>query len=55
MLGLPARVRACLFDLDGVLPSAAQVPDAAWQEMHGLACRAGVVGTDLAELPDRPE
>ena len=54
MLGLPARVRACLFDLDGVLTRAAQVPDAAWKDMYGLARRAVVVVTDLAEVPDRP-
>lgn len=33
MLGLPARVRACLFDLDGVLTRTAKVHAAAWKEM----------------------
>jgi beta-phosphoglucomutase family hydrolase len=32
-LGLPARVRACLFDLDGVLTDTASVHAAAWKEM----------------------
>ncbi|MFE5033323.1 beta-phosphoglucomutase family hydrolase [Streptomyces sp. NPDC056683] len=33
MLGLPAHVRACLFDLDGVLTQTAKVHAAAWKEM----------------------
>ena len=33
MLGLPDRVRGCLFDLDGVLTKTALVHDAAWKEM----------------------
>src|SRR2546421_12326039 len=33
MLGLPDGVRACLFDLDGVLPQTAKVHAAAWKEM----------------------
>ncbi|HKN62737.1 MAG TPA: beta-phosphoglucomutase family hydrolase [Gaiellaceae bacterium] len=33
MLGLPDTVRACLFDLDGVLTSTATVHAAAWKEM----------------------
>lgn len=33
MLGLPDPVRACLFDLDGVLTKTAQVHAAAWKEM----------------------
>ncbi len=32
-LGLPDRVRACLFDLDGVLTETAKVHAAAWKEM----------------------
>lgn len=32
MLGLPARVRACLFDLDGVLTQTATVHAEAWKE-----------------------
>ena len=33
MLGLPSPVRACLFDLDGVLTQTAKVHAAAWKEM----------------------
>ena len=33
MLGLPDRIRGCLFDLDGVITKTATVHDAAWQEM----------------------
>ena len=32
-LGLPDRIRACLFDLDGVLTQTAKVHAAAWKEM----------------------
>lgn len=51
-VGLPAAVRACLFDLDGVLTDTASVHARAWKEMfddfliswpgrHGLADGAG--------------
>ena len=33
MLGLPNAIRACLFDLDGVLTQTARVHAAAWKEM----------------------
>ena len=33
VLGLPSEVRACLFDLDGVLTRTATVHAAAWKEM----------------------
>jgi beta-phosphoglucomutase family hydrolase len=33
MLGLPAGIEACLFDLDGVLTQTAKVHAAAWKEM----------------------
>jgi beta-phosphoglucomutase family hydrolase len=33
VLGLPDQIRACLFDLDGVLTSTAKVHAAAWKEM----------------------
>lgn len=32
MLGLPDNVRACLFDLDGVITRTAVVRAAAWKE-----------------------
>lgn len=42
-IGLPGRVRACLFDLDGVLTETATVHAAAWKEMFDayLRSRAG--------------
>ena len=33
MLGLPDGVRACLFDLDGVLTDTAKIHAAAWKQM----------------------
>ena len=46
MLGLPTAVRACLFDLDGVLTKTATVHAAAWKQMfdeylHRRAERTG--------------
>ncbi len=40
MLGLPERVRACLFDLDGVLTRTAKVHAAAWKEMFDAYLKA---------------
>jgi beta-phosphoglucomutase family hydrolase len=40
MLGLPDGVRACLFDLDGVLTQTAKVHAAAWKEMFDLYLRS---------------
>jgi beta-phosphoglucomutase family hydrolase len=39
-LGLPERIRACLFDLDGVLTDTARVHAAAWKEMFDQYLRA---------------
>jgi beta-phosphoglucomutase family hydrolase len=39
-LGLPAEVRACLFDLDGVLTDTASVHRKAWKEMFDAFLRA---------------
>jgi beta-phosphoglucomutase family hydrolase len=39
MLGLPESVRACLFDLDGVLTQTARVHAAAWKEMFDAFLR----------------
>ena len=39
MLGLPESVRACLFDLDGVLTQTAKVHAAAWKEMFDAFLR----------------
>ncbi len=46
MLGLPDGVRACLFDLDGVLTQTAKLHDAAWKQMFDefLRQRASVSG-----------
>ena len=38
-LGLPSGVRACLFDLDGVLTSTAELHAAAWTEMFDAFLR----------------
>ena len=38
-LGLPAGIRACLFDLDGVLTQTARVHSAAWKEMFDAFLR----------------
>ena len=48
-LGLPNGVRACLFDLDGVLTKTAAVHAAAWKEMFDayLAERAARTGEQL--------
>src|SRR5438477_9081363 len=45
-LGLPRTIRACLFDLDGVLTQTARVHAAAWKEMFDafLSDRAGQTG-----------
>lgn len=45
-VGLPVTIRACLFDLDGVLTDTARVHAAAWKEMfdaylHERAARSG--------------
>lgn len=39
-LGLPGQVRACLFDLDGVLTQTAKVHAAAWKEMFDAFLKA---------------
>ena len=39
MLGLPDGIRACLFDLDGVLTETAKVHAAAWKEMFDAYLR----------------
>ena len=46
MLGLPDGVKACLFDLDGVLTKTAKIHAAAWKQMFDdfLRARAGQGG-----------
>jgi beta-phosphoglucomutase family hydrolase len=39
MLGLPAEIEACLFDLDGVLTQTAKLHAAAWKEMFDAFLR----------------
>ena len=60
MLGLPDHVKACLFDLDGVLTQTAKVHAAAWQQtfdeyLQERAQRTGepFVAFDIADDYDR--
>jgi beta-phosphoglucomutase family hydrolase len=50
LLGLPDSIRACLFDLDGVLTQTARQHAAAWKEMFDafLRARAAEAGTPFA-------
>lgn len=52
MLGLPDGVRACLFDLDGVLTQTAKVHAAAWKQMFDeyLRSRAEKQGETFREF-----
>lgn len=52
MLGLPDRVRACLFDLDGVLTQTAKVHAAAWKQMFDqyLRTRSEHTGEEFREF-----
>ena len=54
-LGLPSGIRACLFDLDGVLTQTARVHAAAWKEMFDafLRERAGRTGEALVPFSPR--
>jgi beta-phosphoglucomutase family hydrolase len=54
VLGLPDGVRACLFDLDGVLTQTAKVHAAAWKEMFDayLRGRAEASGEAFSEFTD---
>ncbi|MEV6926660.1 hypothetical protein AB0M46_19455 [Dactylosporangium sp. NPDC051485] len=56
VLSLPAGVRACLFDLDGVLTPTAAVHAAAWQETFDdfLRQRAARGGDDHPIPPAEP-
>jgi beta-phosphoglucomutase family hydrolase len=51
VLGLPDDVRACLFDLDGVLTSTAKVHAAAWKEMFDGFLRQRAAATGEAFVP----
>lgn len=48
VLGLPTHIRACLFDLDGVLTQTATVQAAAWKQMFDAFLK------DLAAESDTP-
>jgi beta-phosphoglucomutase family hydrolase len=57
MVALPASVRACLFDLDGVLTSTARIHAAAWKEafdtyLRGRSARTGEPFTPFDEHHD---
>ena len=51
MLGLPSEIRACLFDLDGVLTQTAKVHAAAWKEMFDAFLRARAERTGEPFVP----
>ncbi|MEU8089888.1 HAD family hydrolase [Micromonospora chalcea] len=54
MLGLPAHVSACLFDLDGVLTQTAKVHNAAWAETFDAYLRRRSVETGEPFQPFDP-
>jgi beta-phosphoglucomutase family hydrolase len=51
VLGLPEGVRACLFDMDGVITQTAKVHDAAWKEMFDEFLRDWSKSHDVAFKP----
>jgi beta-phosphoglucomutase family hydrolase len=53
-LGLPSRIRACLFDLDGVLTQTARVHAAAWKEMFDAFLRERAARTAEPFVPFDP-
>ncbi|MFD2763630.1 HAD family hydrolase [Micromonospora eburnea] len=57
MLGLPAHVTACLFDLDGVLTQTAKVHNGAWTETFNafLADRAAATGEPFRPFDPGPD
>jgi beta-phosphoglucomutase family hydrolase len=54
LLGLPADIRACLFDLDGVLTQTAKVHAAAWKEMFDAYLQGRAKQTGDAFVPFDP-
>ncbi|MER7888604.1 beta-phosphoglucomutase family hydrolase [Micromonospora sp. NPDC094482] len=54
MLGLPAHVTACLFDLDGVLTQTARVHNAAWTETFDAFLRHHAAATGVPYQPFDP-
>jgi beta-phosphoglucomutase family hydrolase len=53
-LGLPSPIRACLFDLDGVLTQTAKVHAAAWKEMFDAFLRERATRTGEKFVPFDP-
>jgi beta-phosphoglucomutase family hydrolase len=53
-LGLPSGIRACLFDLDGVLTQTARVHAAAWKEMFDAFLRERSARTGESFVPFDP-
>jgi beta-phosphoglucomutase family hydrolase len=51
VLGLPDRIRACLFDLDGVLTQTAKVHAEAWKAMFDAYLRGRAARTDEPFIP----
>jgi beta-phosphoglucomutase family hydrolase len=54
MLGLPEKVAACLFDMDGVVTRTAVVHDAAWKEMFDDFLRQRAAETGGKFVPFDP-
>jgi beta-phosphoglucomutase family hydrolase len=54
VLGLPNTIRACLFDLDGVLTQTAGVHAAAWKELFDAYLQARAERTGEAFVPFDP-
>jgi beta-phosphoglucomutase family hydrolase len=54
VLGLPDEIRACLFDLDGVLTQTAKVHAAAWKEMFDDFLRKRAARTGTPFVPFSP-
>jgi beta-phosphoglucomutase-like phosphatase (HAD superfamily) len=54
MVGLPDGVRACPFDLDGVLTQTAKVHAAAWKEMFDGFLRERAAGASGPLVPFDP-
>jgi beta-phosphoglucomutase family hydrolase len=53
-LGLPSRIHACLFDLDGVLTQTARLHAAAWKEMFDAYLQARSTRTGEPFVPFDP-
>ena len=54
MAGLPAGIRGCLFDMDGVLTETASVHDAAWKEAFDAFLRVRAQSTGEPFVPFDP-